>query len=55
MLAAKQSALRLVSLLTAHFPGFRDQAIYKGRQVSLSLDLTLPLISLISACTLVKL
>ena len=33
--AAGQSAVALVQLLTAHFPGFRDHSIYKGRQVSL--------------------
>lgn len=32
--SAKGSAVELVALLTAHFPGFRDHAIYKGRQVS---------------------
>ncbi|GAP64445.1 hypothetical protein ARMA_2868 [Ardenticatena maritima] len=31
--AADHSAARLVSLLTAHFPGFRDHAVYDGRQV----------------------
>lgn len=31
--AAKQSALALVQLVSAHLPGFRDHAIYKGRQV----------------------
>ncbi|KAF6259077.1 hypothetical protein COO60DRAFT_1270304 [Scenedesmus sp. NREL 46B-D3] len=31
--AAGQSAVALVQLLTAHFPGFRDHSIYKGRQV----------------------
>ena len=30
--AAHGSASELVRLLTAHFPGFRDQAIYNGRQ-----------------------
>jgi hypothetical protein len=30
--AAKGSCVRLVSLLTSHFPGFRDHAIYGGRQ-----------------------
>jgi hypothetical protein len=33
--AAKQSALALVQLVSAHLPGFRDHAIYKGRQVRL--------------------
>eukprot|EP00271_Cylindrocystis_brebissonii_P019536 TRINITY_DN5965_c0_g1_i1.p1 TRINITY_DN5965_c0_g1~~TRINITY_DN5965_c0_g1_i1.p1 ORF type:complete len:274 (-),score=28.90 TRINITY_DN5965_c0_g1_i1:212-1033(-) len=33
--AANGSAARLVYLLTAHFPGFRDHCIYKGRQVFL--------------------
>eukprot|EP00879_Flechtneria_rotunda_P031692 GHRR01034646.1.p1 GENE.GHRR01034646.1~~GHRR01034646.1.p1 ORF type:complete len:141 (+),score=32.34 GHRR01034646.1:212-634(+) len=32
--AATQSAVSLVQLLAAHFPGFRDHAVYKGRQVS---------------------
>ncbi len=32
--AAGGSALRLVELITAHFPGFRDHAVYAGRQVS---------------------
>lgn len=31
--AAQHSAVALVQLLTAHFPGFRDHAVYKGRQV----------------------
>eukprot|EP00775_Hariotina_reticulata_P004050 gene4050-4297_t len=31
--SCQQSAVRLVELLTAHFPGFRDHAVYKGRQV----------------------
>eukprot|EP00879_Flechtneria_rotunda_P010953 GHRR01011445.1.p1 GENE.GHRR01011445.1~~GHRR01011445.1.p1 ORF type:complete len:355 (+),score=124.50 GHRR01011445.1:793-1857(+) len=31
--AATQSAVSLVQLLAAHFPGFRDHAVYKGRQV----------------------
>lgn len=31
--AAKQSALALVQLVTAHLPGFRDHAIHQGRQV----------------------
>jgi Potential Queuosine, Q, salvage protein family len=30
---ANHSAEKLVSLLTSHFPGFRDHAIYKGRQI----------------------
>jgi hypothetical protein len=30
---AKNSAVALVRLLTAHFPGFRDEAVYHGRQV----------------------
>lgn len=30
--AAKQSAVTLLQLVTAHLPGFRDHAIYKGRQ-----------------------
>ena len=33
--AAEGYACRLVKLLTAHFPGFRDQAVYGGRQVFL--------------------
>lgn len=33
VLAAKRSAVRLVALLVAHLPGFRDHAIYGGRQV----------------------
>jgi hypothetical protein len=32
-LRANGSAVKLVSLLTSHFPGFRDHSIYKGRQV----------------------
>jgi hypothetical protein len=31
--AAGQSAVQLVQLMTAHFPGFRDHSMYKGRQV----------------------
>jgi hypothetical protein len=31
--AARQSAVRLVNLLVSHFPGFRDEAVYNGRQV----------------------
>jgi hypothetical protein len=31
--SAKGSAVALVEQLTAHFPGFRDHAIYKGHQV----------------------
>jgi hypothetical protein len=31
--AARGSAVRLVGLLTAHFPGFRDEAVYEERQV----------------------
>ncbi len=31
--AANHSAAQLVSLVTAHFPGFRDHAVYAGRQV----------------------
>jgi hypothetical protein len=30
---ANGSVVKLVSLLTSHFPGFRDHAIYKGQQV----------------------
>ncbi|XP_038705963.1 queuosine salvage protein-like isoform X2 [Tripterygium wilfordii] len=30
-----KSAAKLVSLITSHFPGFRDHAVYKGRQVFL--------------------
>lgn len=33
--AAGGYACRLVKLLTAHFPGFRDQAVYAGRQIFL--------------------
>ena len=33
VLAAKRSAPRLVALLAAHLPGFRDHAVYNGRQV----------------------
>jgi Potential Queuosine, Q, salvage protein family len=32
---ANGSAAKLVSLMTAHFPGFRDHCVYKGRQVFL--------------------
>lgn len=32
--AAEQSAVRLAKLVACHFPGFRDQCIYNGRQVS---------------------
>lgn len=32
---ANKSASRLVELVTAHFPGFRDSALYDGRQVFL--------------------
>lgn len=31
--AAQGSAVRLVQLVAAHFPGFRDHAVYRGRQV----------------------
>lgn len=31
--AANGSVARLVELVTAHFPGFRDHAIYRGRQI----------------------
>jgi hypothetical protein len=31
--AARNSAGRLVRLVTTHFPGFRDEAVYRGRQV----------------------
>lgn len=31
--AARNSAVRLVRLVTAYFPGFRDHAVYGGRQV----------------------
>ncbi|GBF97280.1 hypothetical protein Rsub_09971 [Raphidocelis subcapitata] len=31
--AARGSAAALVALVTAHFPGFRDHAVYGGRQV----------------------
>lgn len=31
--AAGGSAMALVQLVAMHFPGFRDQAVYKGRQV----------------------
>jgi hypothetical protein len=31
--AAKHSAVELVRLVTASFPGFRDEAVYKGRHV----------------------
>jgi hypothetical protein len=31
--AARGSAAALVELLAAHFPGFRDHAVYRGRQV----------------------
>lgn len=30
---AQGSAERLVELVTAHFPGFRDEAVYRGEQV----------------------
>ncbi len=30
---AAASATELVKLVTAHFPGFRDQAVYRGHQV----------------------
>ena len=33
--SASGSAARLVELMTAHFPGFRDHCVYKGRQVFL--------------------
>ena len=33
--AARGSAVELVRLITAHFPGFRDAAVYHGRQVFL--------------------
>lgn len=31
--AAEKSAMKLLSLITAHFPGFRDHAVYEGEQV----------------------
>ena len=31
--AARGSVVALVDLLTAHFPGFRDHGVYRGRQV----------------------
>lgn len=34
--AAAGSAVALVNMVTAHFPGFRDHAVYRGRQVSRS-------------------
>lgn len=34
--AAGGSAVALVNLVTAHFPGFRDHAVYGGRQVRCS-------------------
>jgi hypothetical protein len=33
--AARQSAVRLVELVVRHFPGFRDESLYHGRQVFL--------------------
>ncbi|GAQ87970.1 hypothetical protein KFL_003900100 [Klebsormidium nitens] len=33
--AANNSAAQLVTLVTAHFPGFRDHCVYRGRQVFL--------------------
>lgn len=33
---ANHSAVELVRLITAHFPGFRDEVIYHGRQVRTS-------------------
>ncbi|GAB2282700.1 hypothetical protein Dimus_017238 [Dionaea muscipula] len=33
--ASGKSAVKLVGLLTSHFPGFRDHSIYKGHQVFL--------------------
>lgn len=33
ILKAEKSASKLVNLICMHFPGFRDHAIYKGRQV----------------------
>ena len=35
MRKARGSAVRLVDLIAASFPGFRDQAVYRGRQVFL--------------------
>lgn len=32
---SEKSAVKLVALITNHFPGFRDHTIYKGRQVFL--------------------
>lgn len=32
---ARRSAVRLVDLIAASFPGFRDQTVYRGRQVFL--------------------
>ena len=33
VMAANKSASMLVRLITANFPGFRDEAVYRGRQV----------------------
>lgn len=33
--SAEKSAVKLVTLVTRHFPGFRDHTVYKGRQVFL--------------------
>lgn len=33
--SANGSAAKLVELMTAHFPGFRDHSVYRGRQVFL--------------------
>lgn len=33
MMKAKCSGTELVRLIVAHFPGFRDEAVFQGRQV----------------------
>ena len=33
--AANHSARKLVTIITRHFPGFRDSCVYQGKQVFL--------------------
>ena len=33
--AAANSVIKLMAMLTAHFPGFRDHAVYNGEQIFL--------------------
>lgn len=35
MVSCGKSAVKLVALVTSHFPGFRDHTVYKGHQIFL--------------------